>query len=66
MSTHFKHDVPSPSSLVSTKLQLSGQLLVSPTPPHPLKKSDILLLDMTKFSGQQMKPGTLVNFVCDF
>lgn len=35
MSTHFKHDVPSPSSLVSTKLQLSGQLLVSPTPPPP-------------------------------
>lgn len=37
MSTHFKHDVPSPSSLVSTKLQLSGQLLVSPTPPPPEK-----------------------------
>lgn len=34
MSTHFKHDVPSPSSLASTKLQLSGQLLVSPPPPE--------------------------------
>ena len=53
MSTHFKHDVPSPSSLVSTKLQLSGPYLVSPipTPPPPKKKSYILLLDMTKFSG---------------
>ena len=40
MSTHFKHDVPSPSSLVSTKLQLSGPYLVSPipTPPPPPKK----------------------------
>ena len=35
MSTHFKHDVPSPSSLASTKLQLSGPLLVSPIPPPP-------------------------------
>ena len=54
MSTHFKHDVPSPSSLASTKLQLSGPYLVSPipTPPPPQKKkSYILLLDMTKFSG---------------
>lgn len=53
MSTHFKHDVPSPSSLASTKLQLSGPYLVSPipTPPPPKKKSYILLLDMTKFSG---------------
>ena len=50
MSTHFKHDVPSPSSLASTKLQLSGPYLVSPIPP-PKKKSYILLLDMTKFSG---------------
>ena len=43
MSTQFKHDVPSPSSLASTKLQLSGQLLVSPIPiphhPPPQKKS---------------------------
>ena len=40
MSTHFKHDVPSPSSLASTKLQLSGPYLVSPipTPPPPQKK----------------------------
>lgn len=40
MSTHFKHDVPSPSSLASTKLQLSGPYLVSPipTPPPPKKK----------------------------
>lgn len=40
MSTHFKHDVPSPSSLASTKLQLSGPYLVSPipTPPPPPKK----------------------------
>lgn len=39
MSTHFKHDVPSPSSLASTKLQLSGPYLVSPipTPPRPKK-----------------------------
>ena len=53
MSTHFKHDVPSPSSLASTKLQLSDPYLVSPipTPPPPKKKSYILLLDMTKFSG---------------
>lgn len=53
MSTHFKHDVPSPSSLASTKLQLSGPYLVSPipTPPPPKKKSYILLLGMTKFSG---------------
>lgn len=55
MSTHFKHDVPSPSSLASTKLQLSGPYLVSPIPtprlPPPKKKSYILLLDMTKFSG---------------
>ena len=35
MSTHFKHDVPSPSSLASTKLQLSGPYLVSPIPPPP-------------------------------
>ena len=35
MSTHFKHDVPSPSSLASTKLQLSGPFRVSPTPPPP-------------------------------
>ena len=55
MSTHFKHDVPSPSSLASTKLQISGPLLVSPipTPPPPSKKKSprFLLLDMTKFSG---------------
>ena len=56
MSTQFKHDVPSLSSLASTKLQLSGQLLVSPIPiphppPPPKKKSYILLLDVTKFSG---------------
>lgn len=52
MSTHFKHDVPSPSSLASTKLQLSGPYLVSPIPtPPPKKKSYILLLGMTKFSG---------------
>ena len=40
MSTHFKHDVPSPSSLASTKLQLSGPYLVSPihTPPPPPQK----------------------------
>lgn len=38
MSTHFKHDVPSPSSLASTKLQLSGPYLVSPIPPPPPKK----------------------------
>ena len=39
MSTHFKHDVPSPSSLASTKLQLSGPYLVSPIPTPPPKKS---------------------------
>ena len=38
MSTHFKHDVPSPSSLASTKLKLSGPYLVSPIPPPPPKK----------------------------
>lgn len=38
MSTHFKHDVPSPSSLSSTKLQLSGPYLVSPIPTPPPKK----------------------------
>ena len=38
MSTHFKHDVPSPSSLASTKLQLSGPYLVSPIPTTPPPK----------------------------
>ena len=42
MSTHFKHDVPSPSSLASTKLQLSGPYLVSPIPPPPPPKKKVL------------------------
>ena len=37
MSTHFKHDVPSPSSLASTKFNFQVHIWYHLSPPPPKK-----------------------------